>query len=177
MGVDRRGNNYRGKCTACDCDEFELPPADDTNMCLFCGHHSPLHERVNETCIREENLMGNEDSRQTVPLTVQCASNTISEGNGTVSYEENTSDVQSASNLIEQQDNPTTAQFLSYPRSKDYFLEQKVPTFEDLITLSPGPKVFHNDTTAWLVISDNDQLTIDVASAEEAVVLGLADTL
>ncbi|XP_011860116.1 PREDICTED: uncharacterized protein LOC105557481 [Vollenhovia emeryi] len=109
MGVDRRGN-YRGKCTACDCDEFELPPVDDTNMCLFCGHHSPLHERVNETCIREENLMGNEDSRQTVPLTVQCASNTVSEGNGTVSYEENTSDVQSASNPIEQQDNPTTAQ-------------------------------------------------------------------
>ncbi|XP_036146952.1 uncharacterized protein LOC118648006 isoform X1 [Monomorium pharaonis] len=46
MGVDRRGN-HRGKCTACDCDEFELPQADDnTNVCSFCGHYSPLHERV-----------------------------------------------------------------------------------------------------------------------------------
>jgi len=46
MGVDRRGNS-RGKCTACDCDEFELSPADDnTNVCSFCGHHSPLHERM-----------------------------------------------------------------------------------------------------------------------------------
>lgn len=48
MGVDRRGNP-RGKCTTCDCDEFELSPVDDkTNECFFCGHHSPLHERVNE---------------------------------------------------------------------------------------------------------------------------------
>lgn len=51
---------------------------------------------------------------------------------------------------------------------------QKVPTFEDLITPSAGPKVYYNDTTAWLVISEIDQLTIDVASAEEAVALGLA---
>jgi len=29
------------------CDEFELSPADDnTNVCFFCGHHSPLHERM-----------------------------------------------------------------------------------------------------------------------------------
>ena len=41
MGVDRRGNP-RGKCTICDCDDFELSPGDDTNVCFFCGHHSPL---------------------------------------------------------------------------------------------------------------------------------------
>jgi len=30
-----------------DYDEFESSPADDnTNVCLFCGHHSPLHERM-----------------------------------------------------------------------------------------------------------------------------------
>lgn len=55
MGVDRRGNR-RGKCTACDCDEFELPPTDDINMCFFCGHHSPLHERIEtnkEACMHE----------------------------------------------------------------------------------------------------------------------------
>jgi hypothetical protein len=45
MGVDRRGNP-RGKCTLCDCDDFELSPGDDTNLCLFCGHHSPSHERM-----------------------------------------------------------------------------------------------------------------------------------
>jgi len=51
---------------------------------------------------------------------------------------------------------------------------QKVPTFEDLITPSVGPKVYYNDTTAWLVINETDQLIFDVASAEEAVALGLA---
>jgi len=51
----------------------------------------------------------------------------------------------------------------------------KVPTFEDLITPSVGPKVYYNVcTTAWLVINETDQLIFDVASAEEAVALGLA---
>lgn len=50
---------------------------------------------------------------------------------------------------------------------------QKVPTFDDLIS-SAGPKVYYNDTTAWLIISDIDQLTVDVASAEEAIALGFA---
>jgi len=34
---------------------------------------------------------------------------------------------------------------------------QKVPTFEDLITSSVGPKIYYNDTTAWLVINETDQ--------------------
>lgn len=48
---------------------------------------------------------------------------------------------------------------------------QKVPTFENLITPSAGPKIYYNDTTAWLVINEIDQLTINVASVEEAVAL------
>ncbi|XP_077272198.1 uncharacterized protein LOC143902877 [Temnothorax americanus] len=64
--------------------------------------------------------------------------------------------------------------YLNLPRVKDFFLDQKVPAFEDLITPFPGPKVYYNDTTAWLVINEIDQLTIHVASAEEAVALGLA---
>lgn len=54
MDLDRSGN-HRGKCTACDCDEFELPLVDG-NVCSFCGHHSPLHELLKiskETCIYE----------------------------------------------------------------------------------------------------------------------------
>ncbi|XP_012531342.2 uncharacterized protein LOC118648006 isoform X2 [Monomorium pharaonis] len=64
--------------------------------------------------------------------------------------------------------------FVTLRGTKDFFLEQKVPTFDDLLLPSPGPKVFYNDATAWLVISEIDQLKIDVTSAEEAAALGFA---
>lgn len=61
MGVDRRGNR-RDKCTACDCDEFQLLPTDDNiSVCFFCEHYSPLYKRIEmneKACIKISFVIG-----------------------------------------------------------------------------------------------------------------------